>query len=235
MTNDKIYSKNFDPVPPFEFNKEVADVFDNMISRSVPMYYELEELISKFAIHYYKEDSHIYDLGCSTGETLIQISKRAKQNISLIGADSSEAMINKARQRCKKHSNIELTIADIRNIPLNNASVVILTYVLQFLPIKNRLKLIHNIYSNLLPNGVILLSEKVSFKQNNQDFIKLHEQFKESKNYSKLEIKQKREALENVLINKTQAENIQMLKDAGFKIIEPFFQYLNFCSFLAIK
>ncbi|OGI08772.1 MAG: carboxy-S-adenosyl-L-methionine synthase CmoA [Candidatus Margulisbacteria bacterium GWF2_35_9] len=235
MPIDKIYGHNLENVPPFTFNEEVAKVFDNMISRSVPLYYELEELIANFAIHYYQKNTNIYDLGCSTGETLVQISRKSTTRINLIGVDSSKAMVSKAKIKCKAYKNIALKVADIRETDLENASVVIITYVLQFLPVADRLSLLKEIFESTVPNGVALISEKISFADNNQDFVALHEQFKKNNKYSDLEIKQKREALENVLITRTQAQNILMIKEAGFRIVEPFFQCLNFCSFLAIK
>ncbi len=235
MNKDKIYSQPLSKVTPFTFNKEVAEVFDDMVNRSIPFYKELQELIAQLALAYVQPESSIYDLGCSTGETMLQISRKSSTPLSIIGLDSSEQMITKAKKKCQKYPHLLFNKADITDFEFQPSSVFILTYVMQFIAPEKRLSFLKTIYSHLLPKGVLIISEKIKFPNINEDIVGFYEQFKAKNYYSELEIKQKREALENVLISYTLPENIELLKQAGFSIVQPVFQYLNFCCLLAIK
>jgi tRNA (cmo5U34)-methyltransferase len=53
--------------------------------------------------------------------------------------------------------------------------------------------------------------------------------------YDEMEISQKREALENVLIPYRVDENVELLKRSGFSEVETFFRWYNFCGFVALK
>ncbi|MDD5455907.1 MAG: carboxy-S-adenosyl-L-methionine synthase CmoA [Candidatus Margulisbacteria bacterium] len=235
MKQDKIYRKPLSDIPPFSFNQEVADVFDDMINRSVPCYKELQYLLGKFALKFYQEKTQIYDLGCSTGETLYRIASQSQKKMKLTGVDSSAQMLAKAGVKCRKFPFIKFVEADLLSFEPEPCSVIIITYVLQFIPPSKRLKLLKKLFDSLLPGGIILLSEKILADHNQQTFFNLYAQFKLDNKYTELEIRQKREALENVLISYTIKENIGLLKKAGFKTAEPFFQYLNFCAMLAVK
>ena len=177
-----------------------------MLHRSVPMYQECQDLTVHWCTQFTKPSTSIYDLGCSTGTLILKLVKNleASANIKLIGIDNSEAMLKKAKENlnnspfsCKL---IEANIND--NINITNASVVIMNYTLQFVQPESRLSIIKNIYNGLVPGGALVLIEKVKSEvpELNKTFIEFHHQFKEQKGYSKLEISQKREALENVLI-----------------------------------
>ncbi len=232
MKKDDIYAKPMDPLPSFSFNEKVADVFDDMISRSVPCYKETQMLIANSALNFYQEGTTIYDLGCSTGETLKTISQLSSKINKMIGIDYSLPMIEKAKIKCKDISNIRFVYDDVLNIKFENTSVVILNYLLQFMTIPKRVELLINIKESLLPNGAVVIFEKIVSKNFKNDFINIHELFKEQQGYSKMEIKQKREALENVLVPLTYEENKKLIQDAGFTKVEKCFQYLNFCGIM---
>ena len=123
------------------------------------------------------------------------------------------------------------------SLTIANASVVVLNYTLQFVLPKNRVPLLQNIYKGLIPGGSIILIEKIKSEapELNNTFIELHHQFKEQKGYSKLEISQKREALENVLIPWTVKQNSHLLNSAGFSTVDLFFKWNNFAGFIALK
>ena len=63
----------------------------------------------------------------------------------------------------------------------------------------------------------------------------LHHQFKRDQGYSDLEISQKRDAIDKVLMPESLSTHIQRLKDCGFKSASPWFQCYNFGSLIAIK
>jgi tRNA (cmo5U34)-methyltransferase len=233
---DKIFQKSISK--QFEFDEEVASVFDDMLSRSVPYYKQMQELTIDFALFYLEKNDRVYDLGCSTASTLIELSKHCKVPLELIGIDNSQAMIDKAQHKCKAFGvDIEFINSDIHTVGLKPSKLIIANYTLQFIRPLLREKLINKIYEALNEGGVFIFSEKIisSHKVLNKQCIDTYYTFKKAQGYSEFEIAQKREALENVLIPYTQDENIKMIKDAGFSHCEVLFKWVNFATFIAIK
>ncbi len=233
---DKIFEKPI--TKQFEFDEDVASVFDDMLSRSVPFYKEMLNLTTSFALKYTKKDSTVYDLGCSTATTLINIANHTNHQLNLIGIDTSSAMLDRASHKAKGYGHdISFIQDDIFNIELQNADVVISNYTLQFIRPLQREKLISKIYDSLNDGQVFIFSEKVICEDKvlNKQFIDEYYRFKKEQGYSEFEIAQKREALENVLIPYSYDENQKMIKNAGFKHIECIFKWVNFATFIAIK
>ena len=223
----------------FEFDESVASVFDDMLNRSVPYYKEALDLTTSFALNYAKKNSIIYDLGCSTASTLINISQKSNNlNLELIGIDNSDAMLNRAKNKANAYG-IDLTLIndDIFNITFKKSSVMISNYTLQFIRPLQREEFIKKVYDSLEIGGVFIFSEKTICENNtlNKQFIDEYYSFKKNQGYSEFEISQKREALENVLIPYTYEENKKMILDAGFKNFDCIFKWINFATFIAIK
>lgn len=177
-------------------------------------------------------------MGCSTASTLIELSKSSQYNLSLVGIDNSKAMLERASKKSKAFGvEIEFLNADIFDVDLKDAKVVLSNYTLQFIRPLNREKLVKKIYDSLEDNGVFIFSEKLVSQNSflNKQFIDEYYSFKKTQGYSEFEISQKREALENVLIPYTEDENKRMIKDAGFKHCETVFKWVNFALFIAIK
>ncbi|MGH7885991.1 MAG: carboxy-S-adenosyl-L-methionine synthase CmoA [Thermodesulfobacteriota bacterium] len=244
MKKDKIFSNKSAHTKPFEFNEEVAEVFDDMISRSVPLYDEQQRLIKNIAKHFFIERTNIYDLGCSTGTTLTNVCNEIKQPANFIGYDNSKPMLEKAEAKIKEHSlanSVEFRYADLNkqysDIDLNNAGIVTMLWTLQFIRPHLRSGLIQHIYNSLNRGGILIVTEKVLSNDSllNSYFIELYYDYKKQMGYSTTEINRKREALENVLVPLTIDENINILKTSGFEIVDTFFQYYNFAAFLCIK
>jgi len=222
----------------FEFDENVASVFDDMLDRSVPFYKDALELTSYFALQYTKENSVVYDLGCSTASTLIDIFKKSNTKLKLIGIDNSSAMLKRAKQKANAYNiDINLIDDDIFNVDFKASSVVISNYTLQFIRPLQREKLIKKIYDSLEVGGVFIFSEKTICEDKvlNKQFIDKYYEFKKTQGYSEFEIAQKREALENVLIPYTYEENKNMILDAGFSHFDCIFKWINFATFIAIK
>ena len=238
---DEVFKEKQNNLSDFEFNKKVAGVFDDMVSRSVPFYEEMQRMTSKLAAQYATENSYIYDLGCSTGTTMLLMDKTVKENISFVGIDDSEEMIIKCQQKLDNFNlnrKIELSVADLtENVPIKNASVVTMVLVLQFIRPIHRKEIIKKIYEGINPGGVFIIIEKILCEEKsfNRDFIDFYYNFKRRNNYDELEISQKREALENVLIPYKTSENITLLKEAGFSEVEVFFKWYNFTGIIAKK
>ncbi len=240
MAKDNIYTGSRGPAP-FEFNEQVAAVFDDMIIRSVPGYGELIGRLAQLASHFYRPGSCIYDLGCSTGNFGMQLCEEmASSDFRMVALDNSQPMLDIYEQRLTGVSpkgSIELICGDICDQQLQDASVVVITLTLQFLPLGEREALIDRIYRALRPGGVLLLTEKVvhpdpALDALQQDF---YYRFKRERGYSELEISQKREALEDVLIPETIEVHEQRLRQAGFDQLDLWFKWFNFSSFLACK
>jgi tRNA (cmo5U34)-methyltransferase len=233
---DKVFKKSI--TIQFEFDEEVASVFDDMLNRSVPFYKEMQRLTINFTLNFLEKNDKVYDLGCSTASTLIELSKHSKKNLKLIGIDNSEAMLNRAKKKSKAFGvDIDFICDDLDNISYDDAKLIISNYTLQFIRPLQREKLVQKIYNNLKKDGVFIFSEKVisSNKILDKQYIDEYYEFKKTQGYSEFEISQKREALENVLIPYTEDENKKMILDAGFSHCETLFKWVNFATFIAIK
>jgi tRNA (cmo5U34)-methyltransferase len=233
---DTVFNKPL--VKQFEFDQDVAAVFDDMLSRSVPFYKDMMDLTVHFATNYIKDNSTVYDLGCSTASLLLELERSLHVNANLIGIDNSTAMLNQAKKKCDIfNSKITLLEDDIYSYEYEKCDVMISNYTLQFIRPLQREKLIEKIASSLNDGGVFIFSEKVitQNKRLNKEMIDHYYDFKKNQGYSEYEIMQKREALENVLIPYTQSENIDMIKRCGFSDCEVLFKWVNFATFIAIK
>ncbi|MGX5174157.1 carboxy-S-adenosyl-L-methionine synthase CmoA [Aliikangiella sp. IMCC44653] len=229
------------PATPFKFDQQVAEVFPDMIKRSVPGYPLIIEQIQKLAAIYVKQGGNCYDLGCSLGAASLAMSNGiSASNAKIIGVDNSQDMLERCRQHIqvfKQQTPIELVCGNIQQVPMHNADMVVINFTLQFIPVDDRQALIKRIYDALNPNGILVLSEKVQFedKITNDLMIKLHHQFKRENGYSDLEISQKRNALENVLIPDTIETHYQRMHNAGFNSYTTWLQQYNFLSMIAVK
>ena len=232
---DNIFNK---PIKKqFEFDEEVAGVFDDMLLRSVPFYKENLNLEIDILKNFLQPNDKIIDLGSSTGTFLIELSKKI-DNLNLIGLDSSDAMIKKSIQKAKAfNSNAKFIKADFLDYDLSNSKAIIANYTIQFIRPLKREKLIQKIYNSLNNEGIFLMSEKLitENKKLNKIMIDIYYEYKKQKGYSEYEIAAKREALENVLIPYSMQENIEMLKNAGFSDIDVIFRWNNFATFIAFK
>ena len=238
---DKLFSKPLGKVPRFVFDRSVVDVFPDMIQRSVPGYQTIINHTGELADRFVKENSHCYDLGCSLGASTLAIRERIEnRNATIYAVDNSQAMLDKLAIILAKQpasTTTELIQSDICDMQITNASLVILNFTLQFVPLDRRAELISKIYKGINPNGCLIISEKLHFEPEslNQLLTELHHQFKRDQGYSDLEISQKRDAIDKVLVPETLASHIQRLKDCGFKSASPWFQCYNFGSLIAIK
>jgi tRNA (cmo5U34)-methyltransferase len=236
LMNDKVFAK---PIKKqFEFDEEVAAVFDDMLQRSVPFYKESQNITEFFALKYLKKDGILYDLGSSTASLLINISKKLDFEATLVGLDNSEAMLEQARKKSLAlGANIELYNADILEYEYKKADVFVSNYTLQFIRPLVREELVKKIYNSLDDKGVFIFSEKVISHNSklNKELIECYYGFKKQQGYSEYEIMQKREALENVLVPYSEEENITMAKNCGFSHCEVIFRWANFATFIAVK
>ena len=243
--SDKVYAEIRSEVPPFEFNEDVVQVFPDMIGRSVPGYHAVLEMTKVVVTEFARPGTAIYDLGCSLGATTRAILEGVKglseePGFRVVAIDKAPAMIDQCRRELPTHASnvvLDLRLGDIVDEPIQHASLVVLNYTLQFIPIQERLALLTRICEGLIPGGALILSEKVVFpEERHQEVLtSLHHDFKRMNGYSGLEISQKRTALENVLIPESIPTHQERLYQAGFSTSMVWFQSLNFVSILAVK
>lgn len=242
MSNtDTIFSAPIDKIGDFTFDERVAEVFPDMIQRSVPGYSNIISAIGMLAERYVKPNTLVYDLGCSLGAATLSMRRHIQsEGCQIIAVDNSHAMV----ERCKLHINayrsdtpVEVVEADIRDVAITNASMVVLNFTLQFLAPEDRLSLLKKIYAGLRPGGILILSEKYTFEDStsNKLLIDLHHTFKRANGYSELEVSQKRSAIENVMRPDSISTHKERLQNIGFSSCEVWFQCFNFGSMFAVK
>jgi tRNA (cmo5U34)-methyltransferase len=241
MQKDEVFREEIGKVSDFKFGSNVATVFDDMVNRSVPFYGEIQRMMAELAADHAREGSDVYDLGCSTGTTLMGMDTLVNKNIRFVGIDDSPAMLEKCRSKLTENNFsrvYELRCTDLNEeVIITNASVVVLCLTLQFVRPIHRERLLKSVYEGLNPGGVLILVEKVLAEDTlfNRDFISYYYNYKRRNNYSEMEISQKREALENVLVPYKLSENIAMLQHQGFRHHEVFFKWYNFAGLIAVK
>jgi len=241
MGKDEVFKGDIEKASDFKFGANVAKVFDDMVNRSVPYYGEIQRMMAELAADHAREETFVYDLGCSTGTTMIGMDTMVTPNIKFIGVDDSQEMLDKCKSKLMElgfSRPYELRCTDLgQGIKIENASVVVLCLTLQFVRPINRDRLLQDIYNGLNPGGVLILVEKILAEESNfnRDFINYYYNYKRRNNYSEMEISQKREALENVLVPYKLSENITLLRDKGFAHCEVFFKWYNFAGLIAVK
>ncbi len=233
----------------FCFDEKVAHVFDDMLERSIPYYYEMLNLGAYFIAQNLKENIYpkslpkplpkplIYDLGCSTGNFFIALNQQIQQEIELVGIDNSMPMLKKAQEKLKDFNNVRFECMDFLEVEFKEASAFSLLFVLQFVRPMQREMLLKKIYNSLALNGVLLVGEKIMSEDRilDKQMIELYYLYKQNQGYSHNEIAFKREALENVLVPYSLKENVALLESVGFKHVEAVFKWVNFTLLAARK
>jgi tRNA (cmo5U34)-methyltransferase len=238
---DEVFREEKAQVTDFKFGTEVANVFDDMVSRSVPFYGEIQRMVAEIAGDFGVPGTNCYDLGCSTGTTMLLLDRTVPAGVKFIGVDDSPEMIVKCREKLAASDfkrDLEVRCADLNDgIQMENASIASLVLTLQFVRPLQREHLVRDIFHGLNQNGCLILVEKVLGEDSlfNRLFIKYYYDYKRRLGYSELEITQKREALENVLVPYKLLENRKMLLRTGFRHVDTFFKWYNFCGMVAVK
>ena len=165
LESDKVFSEKQKIDSDFQFNEKVAGVFDDMVSRSVPFYDEMQRMTSELTAKYAIPGTKVFDLGCSTGTSLLLMDKIVPAGIEFVGIDDSEEMIHKCQQKLQSFNlkrDITLVVSDLtQNVPVDNASVVSMVLVLQFIRPLHRLNIVKQIYDGMVTGGTFILFENI--------------------------------------------------------------------------
>lgn len=241
MKKDTIYIDPQKTLSDFTFNESVANVFSDMIHRSLPGYDLIISMINVLAGFYAEQNRNYYDLGCSLGAATISMGRALiNKNCRIIAIDNSKAMIN----RCKNNIDdasinipVDLICSNLEDVKIENAKIVLLNFTLQFIDHDKRADILTKIYKGLADGGILILSEKITFNEpTEKDFNEsLFISFKKANGYSDLEISQKRTALENVLVSDTIELHQERLKECGYSDSKVWYRCLNFASIIAFK
>jgi len=238
---DTLFASPLGDVPKFSFDQQVVDVFPDMIRRSVPGYTTILHMIGQISEKYAQANTRCYDLGCSLGASLLAMRHRVPAHgVELIGIDNSAEMIAKCQSVVEADSfdiPVSLIHSDLLDVNFEPMSVCVMNFTLQFIAREKRLALLQKISKAMVPGGVLILSEKLCFDddQHNALMVELHHNFKRSNGYSDMEIAQKRDSIENVLIPESLTAHKERLQKAGFRSADLWFQCFNFSSLIAFK
>jgi tRNA (cmo5U34)-methyltransferase len=243
-----------DPVSDFVFDADVADVFDDMVRRSVPLYAEVQRIVVELVARLLATPEveaegdgaapgAVYDVGCSTGTTLAAIARALgpDRRVALIGIEPSPGMREAAAEKLAAldgAGGVEFLPDPIESLErLPGARAITMLYTLQFVRPPARLDVLGTCWRSLAPGGCLVLAEKILAEDRvlRRLFIDLYHDYKRRHGYSSTEITRKREALENVLVPYTAGENAALLRRAGFARVEQVFQWYNFAAFVAVK
>lgn len=238
---DTLFSAPIASLGDWTFDEQVAEVFPDMVKRSIPGYSNIISMIGMLAERFVQPNTQVYDLGCSLGAATLSIRRNiAADGCKIIGVDNSPAMV----ERCRRHLDaykaptpVEIIEGDIRDIHIENASMVVLNFTMQFIEPPERQLLLEKICKGLNPGGALVLSEKFSFEDQKvgELLFNMHHDFKRANGYSELEISQKRSMLENVMLTDSVETHKARLHAAGFAHSELWFQCFNFGSLVALK
>ncbi len=235
---DRVYRESKRQIVDFAFDEAVADVFPDMIRRSVPGYETVIPITGLLAAAHLKkmpgERRLAYDLGCSLGATTAAVLEQLdEQPARMIAVDNAPAMIARARNVIRD-PRVRFETADVTGLEFEPAGVVLLNFVLQFIDPVKRVPLLERIRHALEPDGLLIVSEKLRFEDPDTQalFERAHLDYKRANGYSELEISQKRSALEKVMIVDSEAEHRSRFEAAGFASTDKWFQCLNWVSYL---
>lgn len=244
MAEDKIYRVD-EGAEPFRFNDKVAEVFPDMLRRSIPGYAASIEAIGSLAARYVRAGTNCYDLGCSLGTATVAMRQGIREpGCRIVAVDSAPAMIERCETIVARddspsawETDIDVVLGDIREIEIINASMVVLNYTLQFLAPGDRDAILLRVFEGLNDGGLLLLSEKVVDENPHMEelLVDLHHEHKRRNNYSALEISRKRAALEDVLVPETVSAHRARLEMAGFAHTAVWLRYFNFVSIIALR
>jgi len=222
----------------WQFDDTVPEVFDQHVSKSIPEYEQGHNLIVKILAPLLSQRGVCYELGCSTGVLTAKLAQVSNQErVKIIGLDTIEGMIDRARGRCATYKNVSFEIADISAYSFNSAIAIVSYYTLHFISLNLRKPVLERVFNALNPGGQLLLFEKIRFEDESHDkkITENYHEYKISQGFTQEEIIAKSAALEGVLIPQTENQNLEMLKNAGFKSSAIIFNTLCWQGYLAVK
>lgn len=210
-----------------QFSFDTINDFDSHINLSIPGYSNLLNHIICISSYFLKEGTTMYDFGCSTGSLILELQKANKVNVNYIGVDKSENM--------SKNNDFILNENLVNFLPKPHIFSTLI-FTLQFIEISERLAILKSIYNSLSPGGALIVSEKVFINHGfTQDILSFTYYDFKIKSFTSEEILLKQRDLRRIMTPLSEEENIALFKKAGFSLITPFWQSLQFKAWLLLK
>lgn len=211
-----------------KFSFDTIENFDDHINLSIQNYSGLIEHIKNISTYFIKENTNVYDIGCSTGKLIDLLMDHNKiGGVNYIGIDKAENLTQGKK---------EILNIDLKDWNAKPFSFGVSIFTLQFLEIELRKKVLSELYNNLIPGGAIIISEKIfmedSVLQDTMNFA--HYDFKR-KSFTAEEILSKQVDLRFIMKPLKESQNISLFKNAGFNTIAPIWQSLNFKAWILVK
>lgn len=227
----------------WRFNDEVASKFDAHVKQSIPHYSSFQKYIAKLSEWFLKDDCLVYDLACSTGETVNQLLKlKISTKFSIVGIDNSKKMLELARKKIskkikKKKIKAKFILQDLNKIKLKRSNLILAILVFMFFNFKQRKILLKKIYNSLDSGGAFISVEKIRSSNSHYEDIlnQMYFDFKLDQNLSEKEILNKAKSLRSSMYLFNEKTTKKLLSDAGFRDSEVFFKCFNFVGYIAIK
>lgn len=229
------------PKANWKFDESVAPVFDEHVRLSVPMYDEMHQLVADMSTWFVEEKTNVYDIGTSTGQAIKNIRNQNKgKSVNYIGIDSSEEMIKVFnRNQSWGSDDVKAIHGDVLspNIEIHNGSFITAIFTAQFISPEKRRKLFDKIYAGLNEGGAFVLVEKIvgNNARFNEMWIELHQELKAKNGISESEIFRKARSIRGVMRPNTVEENINLMRNCGFKSVDLFLKWCNFAGFIGVK
>jgi tRNA (cmo5U34)-methyltransferase len=222
----------------WSFGGDVSAYFDSHVRRSVPFYDAGHDLIGKISDFFVQDGTRVYDLGCATGTLSRLLAERHQhKRPEIVAVDAEPAMIEQAQRQCRGVANVRFAAANVVELDLEAANLIVAYYTLQFISPQSRQRVFDQIYRALHWGGGFVLFEKVRAPDARfQDMMTtLYTDFKLDQGFSEAEIVHKTRSLKGVLEPFSTQGNLDLLRRAGFVDVVTVFKYLCFEGFLAIK
>ena len=213
------YRDNFESVPTWQFNKNVASRFQQEAESHIPDYKHVIRMCVDIAENYINKKDLIIDIGSALGYTINEFKRAGFDNI--IGVESSKDMI--------EQSLFSKNIIHKDTLPENNYQLVLMNWTLHF--IKEKTVYLKDIHKNLNDNGILMLTDKTI----QSDLTKsMYYKFKSNNGVSQEYISLKEQQLMNIMFTESVEWYLTTLSSI-FSTVEIINSRLGFTTFLCVK
>jgi tRNA (cmo5U34)-methyltransferase len=222
----------------WSFGGGTARRFDDHVEKSVPGYRDGHSIVEQLSDFFVTRHGRVIEIGCSTGALIGRLARRHQAvGCQFVGVDVVPEMITLARERANGLDNLSIELADASRVDYRDATLVVMYYTLQFIPLWQRAALLRQMFRGLRPAGALILFEKTRLPDSSlQDMCgQIYDAYKADRGFTPEEIVGKARSLRGVLEPLTSGENAALLRQAGFLEPHVIYKYLAFEGVIAVK
>ena len=218
--------------------------FDNHIEQSIRGYSNLLEDVVSLSRYFVEDDTNIIDIGCSTGKltkAMMEYNSDHSPAAQYFGVEVADGFVQDLKDRRLElntagFNNVEFVMKDIRKFQFSNCNLITSIFTLQFMPKKDRKKVVQNIYHGLNEGGAFIFAEKTICESALvQDMITFNYYDYKRKSFDTEDIMDKERTLRNIMKPLTWKELELMVSFAGFRDSSAILEKPLFRGRLAIK